>query len=237
MTAHDWYVENRIGLVARTLDRKEERTFRDHLSRCAECRAAIAELELDLAWLPMGARPVAPPPGLTRQLTERALRGRARWWRWAGPLAAAVAVLALAGWTDAQRQVTALTAELAARDSRLVGVQDSLSSILGAERLLQQTIPGKGHAGGVVLFYDEDTGRWNVAIHDLPPIQDGQVYRLWFLTERGVLPGPVLRSQGSRPTFVTLASRRDVVAAKLTLEPVDGRMDRPRGAVLAYLEF
>src|SRR5438477_4074674 len=50
MTAHDWYVDNRAGFVARSLEAAEERTFRDHLARCAECAAEVARLEHDLDW-------------------------------------------------------------------------------------------------------------------------------------------------------------------------------------------
>lgn len=33
MSTHDWYIENRAGFVARSLEAGEERTFRDHLDR------------------------------------------------------------------------------------------------------------------------------------------------------------------------------------------------------------
>ena len=42
MTAHDWYIENRAGFVARSLEPGEERTFRDHLIRCEECSREVA---------------------------------------------------------------------------------------------------------------------------------------------------------------------------------------------------
>ena len=61
MTAHDWYIENRAGFVARSLERGEERTFRDHLVRCDECTREVARMERDLGWLPMGVAPVARP--------------------------------------------------------------------------------------------------------------------------------------------------------------------------------
>ena len=73
MTAHDWYIENRAAFVARSLERGEERTFRDHLVRCDECTREVARLERELGWLPMGVAPVAPPPGFARQMAAEIL--------------------------------------------------------------------------------------------------------------------------------------------------------------------
>ena len=73
MTAHAWYIENRAAFVARSLERGEERTFRDHLVRCDECTREVARLERELGWLPMGVAPVAPPPGFARQMAAEIL--------------------------------------------------------------------------------------------------------------------------------------------------------------------
>ena len=53
MTAHAWYIENRAAFVARSLERGEESTFRDHLVRCDECTREVARMERDLGWLPL----------------------------------------------------------------------------------------------------------------------------------------------------------------------------------------
>ena len=119
-------------------------------------------------------------------------------------------------------------------------LKDSLSSIVGAERVLQQAISRPGYHGGVLLFYDQDTGWWNAAIHDVPLARTGQVYQLWFLTPHGIIPGPELHPDGVRPTFVTFrlpARAGDVVAARLTVEPIAGPDDRPVGVELARLSF
>src|SRR5438309_4310667 len=142
MTAHDWYLENRVAFATRTLEPRDESIFANHLSRCEECRAAVAQVEGELAWLPMGVKPVAPRPGVTRKWLERVLyRPRARWWRWAAAIAsAAVLALSLGGWTKARREIVELKTALASHRGRLVALTDSLSAILGAERVLQKTI-------------------------------------------------------------------------------------------------
>src|ERR1700680_3468928 len=102
MSEHDWYLENRLAFATRTLEAEEDLAFANHLPQCDACRAAVLELERDLAWLPMGVPPVAPPPGLTRRLTEGVLRQRRhRWWPWAASFAIAASLLvALAVWRD-----------------------------------------------------------------------------------------------------------------------------------------
>lgn len=242
MTAHDWYLENRVAFATRTLGAKEESLFTNHLSRCEECRVAVAELERELAWLPMGATPVTPRPGLTHDLIEGVLQPRrTHWWQWIASLAtAASVVLALHVWTRARHEIGGLKRALEARQGRLTAIEDSLSAILGAERVLQETIAGPGYRGGVLIFYDQDTQRWNVVVHDLPPARAGEAYQLWFVSRRGLLPGPELQvNGGSRPTFLTLPApgpSSDVVGAALTVGPAGARSGRSR-VELARLTF
>src|SRR6266536_2815065 len=133
MNAHDWYVENRAGFVARSLEAAEERTFRDHLARCVECTAEVTRLERDLAWLPMAAAPEAPRPGFARRAAEQILRRRGRWRGWV-PYGVAAAGLLLAigiGYRSGEeRQV--LRAVLADRENRLLALEDTLSVLRGA---------------------------------------------------------------------------------------------------------
>jgi Anti-sigma-K factor rskA len=247
MTAHDWYVENRVAFATRSLERKEEQLFASHLSRCEECRAVVAQLERGLAWLPMGVTPVAARPGLSHALVERVLRPPPRQWRkWTAALTAAAAfIVALRLWAGARHEIDRLRSALDARQGRLNALQDSLSAILGAERVLQKTISGPGYEGGVLIFYDQDTQRWNVVVHDLPAARAGEAYQLWYATgsggggEGGLLPGPEIRVNGSRPTFLTLPAPRpgNVIGAVLTVGPAGASSGQPRGVKLARLTF
>ncbi|HEX9486280.1 MAG TPA: anti-sigma factor [Gemmatimonadales bacterium] len=241
MTAHDWYVDNRLAFATRMLEGKEESLFANHVSRCIDCRAAVAQLERDLTWLPMGVAPAPLRPGLTHDLMHGVLhQRRTRWWQWTPALAAAAAlVVALAVWTETRREIGGLRSALEARQGRLRATEDSLSAILGAERVLQETVRGPGYKGGFLLFYDQDTERWNVVVHDLPPARAGEEYRLWFVTDGGLLPGPELRTNGRRPTFLTLPAAGpsgDFVGAVLTVGPAGEPTGRPR-IELARLTF
>lgn len=242
MSAHDWYIENRIPFVTRALDGDEHSLFAGHLERCVDCQKAVAALEHELAWLPMGVTPVAPRPGLTGRFAERVLRKRpSRWWRWAAAVATAASLLvAVRVSTEAHSRITQLSGALAVSQGQLNAIKDSLSAIVGAERVLQETVRHDGYEGGFLIFYDQDTERWNVVVHDLPPARAGEEYQLWFITSRGLLPGPALQVNGARPTFLTLPApgrTRDVVGAVLIVGPPDGGSGRPRGVELARVTF
>jgi hypothetical protein len=174
-------------------------------------------------------------------MVDRILRRRDRWRSWIAPVtAAATVVLALTTVATSRREVATLKSATAAVERRNRALADSLSSILGAERIMQQTIARAGYQGGVLIFYDEDTKWWNVAVHDLPPARSDEVYQLWFVTRTGVQPGPELHPDGSRPTFVTFSRGpqvADPVAVELTVEPLSGRDARPVGTEIARVSF
>ncbi|HKW40245.1 MAG TPA: anti-sigma factor [Gemmatimonadales bacterium] len=231
-----------MAYVTRSLERTEESLFASHLSRCEECRVALVQLERDLAWLPMGVSPVAPRPGLSHGLLEHVLRRRPRrWGMWSAALAVAASlVVALRIWAGARHEIEQLRSALDARQGRLNAIEDSLSAILGAERVLQKTITGPGYEGGVLIFYDQDTQRWNVVVHDLPAARAGETYQLWYVTGGGLLPGPEIRVNGSRPTFLTLPApgpSGNVIGAVLTVGPAGASSGQPRGVKLARLTF
>jgi anti-sigma-K factor RskA len=241
MSTHDWYVENRAGFVARSLEPGEERTFRDHLVRCEECSREVARLERELGWLPMGAAPVAPPPGFSRRMAADVLDRPNRWRRWL-PLAAA-AVLALASGAAAlseRNEGRDLRDLLLARESRLAALEDTLSVLRRANMVLQTQISMNGHQGGMLIFQDAGSHRWCVIVHGLPPAPVGNKYQFWFITESGMVRSVEVNAEMERPAFMTLPMpgvAAPVMGAALTMEPVVDRSDEPRGPTLAHVVF
>lgn len=241
MTTHDWYVENRAAYVARSLERDEERTFRDHLVRCDECAREIDRLERELSWLPMGVAPVAPPPGMARRIAADILDRPGRWRRRL-PLAAAAAALVAAGagllsLRDRQHELQTL---LAARESRLAALEDTLSVLRRANNVLQTRISMDGHQGGLLIFQDAASHRWCVIVHGLPPAPAGSVYQFWFITQSGMVRSVEVDANMRRPAFLTLPMpgvAAPVMGAALTVEPVVNRTDEPKGAMLAHVVF
>ncbi len=241
MTPHDWYVEHRAAWVARALEPKEERTFADHLSRCGECREDVARLERELAWLPMAVAPAAPRPGLTRQMADGVLRRPQAWRRYGPGLAAAAAIVIATGLgLSEHRRRTGAEALLADRDRRLAALEDTLSVIRGAARVVHHDIAMDGHRGGLLIFQDETSHRWTVVVHGLPAAPPGSVYCFWFVTESGMVRSVDLRLDAGRPAFATVsmpATPAPVMGAALTVEPTLARSDQPQGREIAHVDF
>ncbi len=241
MKAHDWFVENRSAFVARALERDEERTFIDHLVRCEECTREVARLERDLSWLPMGATPIAPAPGLSRKMAGRIL-DRASPWRYAIPygLAAAMALIALGIGMRGGAERARLREQIAVQEHRLGALQDTLSIVQGAQQILQARISMNGHDGGLVIFQEPVSHRWYVVVHGLPPAPSGNVYQFWFITKSGMVRSVEVRGDPERPAFMTLPMppvAAPVMGAALTVEPVVNRSSEPRGPMLAHVTF
>lgn len=244
MNPHDWYVEHRLDFVTRTLDAGEELSFADHLRRCEECTAAVLTLERELAWLPMGARPVRPRPGLRRQIVQAALgEGRGPWWRWIAPLAAAASLalaagLAFGGYLPERREADRLADVLQRRTLDLAMLRDSLSVMREASRVLQASVSMHGYQGGLLIFADEKSHRWNVVMHGLPPAPPGEAYQFWFICADGMVRGATLTSDPARPAFLTMEMPKvggAVKGAALTMESTASVSREPRGKQLAHL--
>jgi Anti-sigma-K factor rskA len=241
MTPHDWYIENRTAFVARALEPNEERLFADHVSRCEECSREVARLERELGALPMAVRPATPRPGLTRHLAEGVLRRTVWWWRAVPALAAAAAVVLAVGFGLRERAGrTALEAALAERDGELAALRDTLSITRDAGRVVHQDIAMGNAKGGLLIFDDQTTHRWNVVMHGLPAPPSGSVYQFWFITQTGMVRSVELRCDNNRPAFATLEMPKSpgpVMGAALTVEPAVSRSAEPSGPMLAHVEF
>jgi len=236
MNPHEWFIEHRSSFVVRILDPGEETSFREHLNGCVECREAVAGLERELAWLPMGVAPVAPPPGMAHRMVDRILAPRRpRFLVWPVGLAAGIGLL-LGGvlgtrlGADRSREV-ALQATVAA-------VQDTLTIMRAATRVLQARIEMDGHQGSLMIFADERTHRWNVLLRDLPAAHPGQVYQFWFITDQGMVRSVEFRCEKGAPGFVTLPmppAGGTVMGAALSVEAAYSSGSAPKGPMLAHL--
>ncbi len=246
MKAHDWFVEHQLDYVARALEPDDEALFRDHLGRCEECRAAVAAAERELQWLAMGAAPVAPRPGFARRVVTEVTGPRTPAWRsWGWPVALAATLAAvLLGVSNASRgrRIEALTASqdsmLASYRDTMMAVQDTLSVLQQANRVLQASITMDGKQGGITIFADETTHRWNVVVHGLPSAPSGEQYTFWFITGDGMVRGAQLHMDGDKPWIATLGMPKGepvIRGAALTVEPMSGDQDQPRGKELAHL--
>ena len=238
MTAHDWFLEHRAAWVARALDADEARSFRDHLKRCPDCRAAVAELEGELAWLPMGVAPVAPRPGFRREALDRALGRKARR-GWILPLALAASLLVAVGLLfQLERRIGALEDDVAAERTALAALQDTMSVARQAGRMLHASFAMDGKTCGMMILADEHTHRWSVVVHGLPPARAGEKYQFWFITDGGMKQGVALEVvPGKVATFTTgmPPGGARVMGAALSVEPMDNGGPEMKGPELAKI--
>ena len=238
MRPHEWFVEHRIDYATRTLDGDDARTFEAHLGGCAECRQEVAEIEADLRWLPMGLPPAEPRAGFRRRVLGEVLeRGRRPAPRWLVPAAlAASLLLAVGGWLAGRQEVRQQRAVVAA-------LQDTLSIMRRADRVLQADVEVGDARGGLLIFADEATHRWNVVIHGLPPAAAGHRYQFWFICKdsgESMVRGAQVVADSLKPTMFTtgMPEPREcpaVMGAALTEEPMADDKGPPRGRALAHL--
>jgi hypothetical protein len=241
MTVHDWYVEHRAAYVARALEPREERLFADHLARCEECTREVERLERELGWLPMAVRPALPRPGLTQQLLEGVVRRQARWRRVAPALAAAAMIVLATGLGLNERgQRAQLERLLAERERQLVALHDTISVMRDAQHVIQREIAMGGHQGGLLIFQDMTSHRWNVVMHGLPAAPAGSVYQFWFITDGGMVRSVELACDSNRPAFATVSMPKTpaaIMGAALTVESAISRSDEPKGVELMHVQF
>jgi anti-sigma-K factor RskA len=237
---HDWFVEHRVEYATRILDDDDIATFEAHLVHCEECRREVSRIEADLAWLPMSLPPVAPRPGLRRRIIQHVLddatAARPRWFL---PAAFAASVLcAFAGWTAGRHRAQALEAEVVALENRTAALEDTLSVIRRAGRVLQANLEVGGRRGGLVIFADETTHRWSVVVHGLPPAPPGTGYQFWFICTDGMVRGSAMLDADTGSMMFTTGMPKTggtVLGAALTMEPLDAASGPPRGKQLAHL--
>ncbi|HWA16409.1 MAG TPA: anti-sigma factor [Gemmatimonadales bacterium] len=239
MRAHDWFIEHRIEYATRLLDAEEEAALREHLPRCEECRAEVQRIEDELRHLSMGVTPVPLRPGLNRRMVEYAVGADRRrpGPAWLVSAAAACLAFAVTGWTlGASHARPAVTDRVQARE--LAAIEDTMSIMRTAGKVLQEKLTMDGKEGGVVIFADSRTHRWNVVLHDLPPAPEGMRYTFWFITaEEGMVRDKDVPFDAVKPAMFTtsMPATGKVVGGALTLEPSTSVTGPPQGKHLVHL--
>ncbi len=240
MKAHDWFVEHRVEYATRILDGDDIATFEAHLVNCEDCRREVSRIETELAWLPMSLPPAAPRPGLRRHIIQYVLDdARVPGPRWLLPAAIAAAVLlAFGGWAAGRQRAQALETEVSALQARTAALEDTLSVMRRAGRILQTNVEVGDRRGGLVIFADETTHRWSVVVHGLPPAPAGTGYQFWFICADGMVRGSAILVAGAGSTMFTTGMPKTggaVLGAALTMEPLGVSTGPPQGKELAHL--
>ncbi|MEO8478447.1 MAG: anti-sigma factor [Gemmatimonadota bacterium] len=242
MKAHDWFVDQREDFVARALDSADEQLMREHLARCVECGTEVAVIEDELAMLAMAVPPVPPRPGFTSRVIRELIEQRVpTWQRWITPIAAAATVVLAVGlaWA-AHRQVDHLTVALEHAESHADALADTLSVLRQASTVMQASFAKGRYDGGITIFADSESHRWNVIVHGLPEPGPDHRYVFWFVTADGMVWGADVICEGGRPAMLTLPmppGARGIRGGALTVEAAQSDPRVPSGLELAHVEI
>ena len=101
-----------------------------------------------------------------------------------------------------------LRARLSARETQLAALEDTLSVLRRANKVLQTQISMNGHHGGLLIFQDAVSHRWCVIVHGLPPAPAGSMYQFWFITETGMVRSVEVNADMQRPGVHDAADAR-----------------------------
>ena len=195
--------------VLDTLDPEEEWETERHLRECASCRDEERELRQTHEYLAELAETLeAPPPELKSRVLERLPRRGSRWIR-----ATAAAVLCL------------FAVLAVAYSSGLFAGETTTAT-------LQPTGLAPGAGGELRLRSSAPNTRATLEVWDLPPLERGEYYELWFGEERGrVSAGTFTVDEEGRGTFyMSVPSTVDYERVGITVEkfPEEPRMDSAR---------
>lgn len=240
--AHHWFIEHRTAFAIRSLEADEEQVFLQHLEGCEECQSATEAIARDLAWLPMATAPVIPRPGVMHRFAETAFGRRSRRaqsWSLATGVAAMLAIAVTLLWANAAVRGVRRSAaeERQVLQWQVAMLRDTLAIVQSADRVRHADITMGAQHGGMVVFADDRSHRWNVVVYGITP-HPGARLQLWFITEVGMVRGVEVKSPGSGPAFLTVempATGGTVMGAALSMEPVSSAVGPPTGPLLAHL--
>ena len=214
---HEDYKEMLAPHALDALDTTDARTFEDHLSGCAECRAEVIDWRDTAALLAHVAPPTAPSDELrarilsaAKQTTERSApvvamppRRTTSLWPTLLKIAAAVAFVALISgvlwlWrrdVTSRGEIARLTREVATQQRELARSRDALTrqrdlvALLSSENAKRMELTGTAAAQKArgTFVFDQQTGSAMLMTDALPAAPAGMAYELWFIP-KGHLP-------------------------------------------------
>jgi Anti-sigma-K factor rskA/Putative zinc-finger len=214
MTSHasmtcDEFLDLAAAVALDAADPDDVRRVELHAKECPDCGAHLDEFRETAAVLALGVPQLEPPPSLGARVLQvarreprpllRRLMPRARsrpsvspaWLVAAASLVVSVGALAwvaaLQGQvSDLQRNAIAAS-ERAARYERVVQVLASDKLAIRALQPVTQDVQSRGMA-----YLDPSTGTGMLMCHNLPPVEQGHAYQVWFVRGNERVSGGML---------------------------------------------
>lgn len=260
MSEHDELQELAGPYALDILSDEERRAFERHLPLCAECQGAVADARAVAEGLAHTVEAVDPPAALRARVLAAATAtansattvrvrpapaGVFPWW-----LAAAASVAAIVsglGWWNASERLTRTEAALqearqtlATAESRMAAgqsVSDRLATqlaVLTAPDAVRVDLKGQPAAPASEgrVYWSRSRGTAFTAAN-LPPLDAGRVYQLWFVTAGPPVSAALVTpdASGRSETVVPSPAGVEPTAFALTVEPAGGSPG-PTGAML-----
>lgn len=258
MSEHDTLRDLAGPYALDILDAGERRAFERHLPLCAECQRAVADARAVAEGLAHTIEPVDPPAALRARVLEAATAaapapssvgphraGVFPWW-----LAAAASIAAIVsglGWWNAADRLARTESELQAARQTLTAAQSRMAdaqsvadrltrelSVLAAADVVRVDLKGQpaAPAANGRVYWSRSRGATFTAAN-LPPLDAGRVYQLWFVTAGPPVSAALVSPDpaGRVDTVMPSPAGVEPTAFALTVEPAGGSPG-PTGAML-----
>ena len=201
------FMDLAAAVVLDATDDEDVRRVEAHARGCASCRAWLDEFRSTVAALG-AAVPLAEPPAFLRTRVFDAVRNEPRplpfarrprfslaWLVAAASFIVAIGALAWVAMLQVEignlQNSIQVASDRAARFDRVVNV---LASDKLAVKPLQPAAvpPGSGLSSSGYVFLDPNSGTGMLMCHDLPPIEQGHAYQVWFVRGNDRVSGGML---------------------------------------------
>jgi len=243
MNVHEQFAEDLALYALGTLQNEERLALEKHLEECPACRRELELLRGDMALLSMSiSGPV--PPARSRQRLIDAIRKeprvrsvnaapqKTRWWVWALPSAAAVAlaIVALVFWSinsQLRETVAGLRQQSSEQEAQLQKARDIVMTLTATDAMRVTLVSGKTppQPQGKAIYVRDRSSLIFLATN-LPVLPQGKAYELWLIPVVGSpVPAGVFRPDARGSATVInppLPPRAEAKAFALTIEPEQG---------------
>jgi anti-sigma-K factor RskA len=229
------------------LDELERARFEQHLAKCEDCRAEVAELRETAALL---SETVAVPPPAS--LRDSVLAGISH----VRPLAPEIATIPraepaparsgrLAGrWGRAPFLVAAALALLVGLGTMIVAPwagDDEVPRLTAAEQVLrapdaEEVFLDLGEAGRATVTRSKSQDKAVITTEDMVPAPEGKDYELWFMSPEEEFIAAGLMPDAADQTVVLDGSAAEAIAVGITVEP-EGGSEQPTSKPIALFDL